>query len=84
MSWKNCTAPVGLTGRQPISSTMSGIGWVSSFLPSIKREQIEGLHELGFIEPKENVVILRPPGVGNTYIAISLPIAAAQGRRRVK
>ena len=29
-----------------------------SFQPSIKREQIESLHELSFVERKENVVLL--------------------------
>lgn len=33
-----------------------------SFQPSIKREQIESLHELGFIDRRENVVLLGPPG----------------------
>jgi hypothetical protein len=31
-----------------------------TFQPSIKREQIESLHELGFIERKENVIFPRP------------------------
>ena len=54
-----------------------------SFQPSIKREQIESLHELGFVERKENVVLLGPPGVGKTHLAVSLAIAAAQSGRRV-
>jgi len=54
-----------------------------SFQPSIKREQIESLHELNFIDRKENVVLLGPPGVGKTHLAISLAIAAAQRGRRV-
>jgi DNA replication protein DnaC len=54
-----------------------------SFQPSIKREQIESLHELGFIERKENVILLGPPGVGKTHLAISLAIAAAEYGRRV-
>ena len=54
-----------------------------SFQPSIRREQIESLHELGFVERKENVIFLGPPGVGKTHLAISLAIAAAQSGRRV-
>ena len=54
-----------------------------SFQPSIKREQIDSLHELGFLERKENVIFLGSPGVGKTHLAISLAIAAAQSGRRV-
>ncbi len=54
-----------------------------SFQPSIKRERIESLHELHFLDRKENVVLLGPPGVGKTHFAISLAIAAAQRGRRV-
>jgi DNA replication protein DnaC len=54
-----------------------------SFQPSLRREQMESLHELGFIERRENVVFLGPPGVGKTHLAISLAIAAAQSGRRV-
>lgn len=54
-----------------------------SFQPSIKREQLDSLHELGFLERRENVIFLGPPGVGKTHLAISLAIAAAQHGRRV-
>ena len=44
---------------------------------------MDSLHEFGFEEFKENVVFLGPPGVGKTYLAISLTIAAAESRRKV-
>ena len=54
-----------------------------SFQPSIKREQIDSLRELGFVEREENVIFLGPPGVGKTHLAIGLAIAAARHGRRV-
>ncbi len=54
-----------------------------SFQPSLKREQIDSLHTLGFVERRENVILLGPPGVGKSHLAISLAIAAAQSGRRV-
>ncbi|MCY3943399.1 MAG: ATP-binding protein, partial [Gemmatimonadetes bacterium] len=54
-----------------------------SFQPSIRREQIDSLHELGFLERQENVVFLGPPGVGKTHLAISLAVTAAESGRRI-
>ena len=69
------------SSRLPAVKTLQSFDF--SFQPSIKREQIESLHELGFIERKENVVFLGPPGVGKTHLAISLAIATAASGRRV-
>jgi DNA replication protein DnaC len=69
------------SSRLPAVKTLADFDF--SFQPSIKREQIESLHELGFVERKENVIFLGPPGVGKTHLAVSLAIAAAQSGRRV-
>ncbi len=69
------------SSRLPAVKTLDQFDF--SFQPSIKREQIESLHELGFLERAENVILLGPPGVGKTHLAISLAIAAAESGRRV-
>ncbi len=69
------------SSRLPAVKTLQEFDF--SFQPSIKREQIDSLSELGFVERKENVVLLGPPGVGKTHLAIGLAITAAQRGRRV-
>jgi DNA replication protein DnaC len=56
------------SSRLPAIKTLKGFDF--SFQPSIRREQIESLHELGFVERKENVIFLGPPGVGKTHCEI--------------
>lgn len=69
------------SSRLPAMKTLAEFDF--SFQPSVKREQIDSLHELGFLERKENVVFLGPPGVGKTHLAISLAIAAARHGRKI-
>src|SRR6266699_7030726 len=69
------------SSRLPAVKTLANFDF--SFQPSIKREQLDSLHTLGFVERKENVIFLGPPGVGKTHLAIGLAIACAQSGRRV-
>jgi len=69
------------SSRLPAIKTLQEFDF--AFQPSIRREQIESLHELAFIKRKENVIFLGPPGVGKTHLAISLAVAAAESGRRV-
>src|SRR5690348_16763322 len=69
------------SARLPAVKTLADFDF--SFQPSVKREQLESLHTLGFIERKENVVLLGPPGVGKTHLALSLAVTAAERGRRV-
>ena len=54
-----------------------------AFQPSIKRDQFDALHKLGFLERQENVVFLGPPGVGKTHLAINLAIRVAKSGRKI-
>ncbi len=50
------------SSRLPAVKTLAQFDF--TFQPSLKREQIESLHELGFLDRRENVILLGPPGVG--------------------
>ena len=69
------------SARLPAAKTLADFDF--SFQPSVKREQLESLHTLSFLERRENVVFLGPPGVGKTHLAISLAVATAESGRRV-
>jgi len=49
---------------------------------SLKREVIAHLGALDFIEAKQNVVFLGPPGTGKTHLGIGLSIRACQAGHR--
>jgi DNA replication protein DnaC len=69
------------SARLPAVKTLRDFDF--TFQPSVKREQLESLHTLSFLDRRENVVFLGPPGVGKTHLAISLAVAAAESGRRV-
>ncbi len=48
------------------------------FQPSLDRRQVRELAGLSFVERAHNVVILGPPGVGKTHLAVALGVMAVE------
>lgn len=69
------------TSRLPGVKTLDTFDF--AFQPSIDRAQVQSLHEMGFLERKENVIFLGPAGVGKTHLAVSLAVTAAERGKRV-
>jgi DNA replication protein DnaC len=47
-----------------------------AFQPSVNQRQLRDLASLRFVANAENVLVLGPPGVGKTHLAVSLGMAA--------
>lgn len=48
------------------------------FQPSVDRRQVRELAGLSFVERLQNVVLLGPPGVGKTHLAVALGVKAVE------
>jgi DNA replication protein DnaC len=54
-----------------------------TFQPGLDRKVVRELAGLSFVERAENVILLGPPGVGKTHLAIALGVKAAEAGHRV-
>lgn len=54
-----------------------------AFQPSIDRKVVRSLGGLAFVERAENVILLGPPGVGKTHLAIALGVKVVEAGHRV-
>src|SRR4030042_1064501 len=49
-----------------------------TFHPDLDKTQVMSLFDLTFLSRQENVLLLGPPGVGKTHLAVALAVKAAQ------
>jgi DNA replication protein DnaC len=66
--------------RYPVHKTLADFDF--DFQPELDRKFVAELSTLRFVEDRRNVVLLGPPGVGKTHLAIALGIAATEAGYR--
>jgi DNA replication protein DnaC len=79
---RRATETVTRLASFPVPKTIEGFDF--TFQPSINRKQVLELAGCTFIGRAENVMLLGPPGVGKTYLAIALGMEAARHRIQTK
>jgi DNA replication protein DnaC len=68
-----------MTARMTRIKTLESFDF--SFQPSLDRNQILTLSQLGFVDRKEVVHLLGPPGTGKTHLAVALAYEAIKAGR---
>jgi DNA replication protein DnaC len=76
--------------RIETSLRISGLPFIKSledydftFQPNLDRQKVLSLFDLTFLQRKENVLFLGPPGVGKTHLAVSLAVKACQAGQSI-
>jgi DNA replication protein DnaC len=54
-----------------------------AFQAGVNRQQIMGLLDLTFLERKENILFLGPPGVGKTHLSVAIAMKACQSGKTI-
>lgn len=68
--------------RFPVHRTLESFDF--RFQASVSPQTVRDLAALSFLEAQENVLLLGPPGVGKTHLAIALGIKAVEAGYRVR
>lgn len=66
--------------RYPVHKSLDQFDF--DFQPSLDRKQVAELSTLRFVEARRNIILVGPPGVGKSHLAIALGIAATNAGYR--
>ena len=69
------------SARFPVMKSLDDFDY--AFQPSINRKKLAELSSLRFIDNKENVLFLGPPGVGKTHLSTGLAVRACEAGYKV-
>jgi DNA replication protein DnaC len=69
------------SARFPIVKSLDNFDY--TFQPSIDKKKLEELSSLRFIDNKENILFLGPPGVGKTHLATGFGVRACESGYKV-
>jgi len=69
------------SARFPIVKSLDDFDY--AFQPSIDKKKLEELSSLRFIDNKENILFLGPPGVGKTHLATGFGVRACESGYKV-
>jgi DNA replication protein DnaC len=69
------------SARFPVMKSLDDFDY--AFQPSIDRKKLSELSSLRFIDNKENVLFLGPPGVGKTHLATGLSVCGCEAGYKV-
>jgi DNA replication protein DnaC len=76
------TTRVPPLARFPALKTLEACDF--TFPPTLDETHVRTLGDLSFLDRTENVLLVGPPGVGKTHLAVALGVRACAARKRVQ